>query len=88
MDPLQALLDAETHLRDGDLIEAQASLRAYRAWRQGGGFEPKDGDSLARQLSRRLQQLRQKKDEEPKSLNECLSEWQKLREGHDREQGA
>ena len=54
MDPKQALLDAETHLRAGEQDEAAAFLAAYRAWRRGGGFEPPGGDQLASDLERRL----------------------------------
>ena len=54
MDPRQALLDAETHLRTGELDEAAVCLADYRAWRRGGGFEPPGGDQLAGDLERRL----------------------------------
>jgi hypothetical protein len=54
VDPKQALLDAQKHLRTGELDEAVACLADYRAWRRGGGFEPTGGDQLACDLERRL----------------------------------
>jgi len=76
MDPLQALLEAERHLRDGELVEAQATLERYWQWRQAGGAEPAGGDVLASHLRRRIasRQPERPEDRGPTPLADCLDE--------------
>jgi len=76
MDPLQALRDAERHLRDGDLDEAQAALERYWQRRQAGGDEPAGGDLLAEHLRRRIagRQRDRSPDLGPIPLADCLDE--------------
>lgn len=54
MDPEAALGDAERAYRHDEFEEAFAALRNYRTWREGGGFEPKNGDARAKELLDKL----------------------------------
>jgi|OpeIllAssembly_1097287.scaffolds.fasta_scaffold14947_4 hypothetical protein len=51
MDPEQALKDAESALRNGDRPTALDRLNGYWAWRDAGGFEPRNGDERAKVLA-------------------------------------
>lgn len=58
MDPQAALDNAEHAIADGDWDAAQEFLDHYTTWRARGGFQPKSGDAIARNLATTIRDQR------------------------------